>query len=155
MPRRCLLHLADDLLDLLTHGVQADPQRLKRLRRYTLALMDEAEQDVLGADVVVIEHPGFFLRQDDNPPRPVSKSLEHLVALLTARARSTVPSKLAPCLPRMVAACPATYLMRVQHSRLDVPRTRGVHPHPTLRMRQHVPSTPQANTPRPGGGIRA
>jgi len=49
--------------------------------------MDEAEQDVLGADVVVIEHPGFFLRQDNNPPRPVGKPLEHLVALLTARGR--------------------------------------------------------------------
>jgi hypothetical protein len=47
--------------------------------------MDEAEQDVLGADVVVIEHPGFFLRQDNNPPRPVGKPLEHVVALLTAR----------------------------------------------------------------------
>src|ERR1043165_8991771 len=31
VPRRRLLALADDLLDLLPHGVQADPQRLKRL----------------------------------------------------------------------------------------------------------------------------
>jgi hypothetical protein len=38
---------------------------------------------VLGADVVVIEHPGFFLRQDNHPPRPVGKPLEHVVALLT------------------------------------------------------------------------
>jgi hypothetical protein len=27
----------------------------------------------------VIEHPGFFLSQDDNPPRTVGKSLEHRV----------------------------------------------------------------------------
>ena len=59
-------------------------QGLERLGRHTLALMDEAKQDVLRANVVVIEHPGFFLRQDDNPPRPVGKSLEHVVALLTA-----------------------------------------------------------------------
>jgi hypothetical protein len=39
--------------------------------------MDEAEQDVLGTDVVVMEHPGFFLRQDNHPPRPVGKPLEH------------------------------------------------------------------------------
>jgi len=57
-----LLAPADDLLDLLPHGVQADAQRLERLGCYTVALADEAEQDVLGADVVVIEHPGFFLR---------------------------------------------------------------------------------------------
>jgi hypothetical protein len=79
MPGRRLLALADDLLDLLSHGVKADPERLERLGRYTFTLVDEAEQDVLGADVVVIEHPGFFLRQDNNPPRPVGKPLEHIV----------------------------------------------------------------------------
>jgi hypothetical protein len=35
----------------------------------------------------VIEHPGFFLRQDNNPPRPVGEPLEHVVALLTAGIR--------------------------------------------------------------------
>src|SRR5205085_12417548 len=87
VPGGRLLALADDLLDLLPHGVQADAQRLQRLGRYTFTLVDEAEQDVLGADVVVIEHPGFFLRQYNNPPRPVGKPLEHVVALLTARGR--------------------------------------------------------------------
>ena len=62
VPGRRLLAPADDLLDLVPHGVQADAQRLERLGRYAVALADEAEQDVLGADVVVIEHPGFFLR---------------------------------------------------------------------------------------------
>jgi hypothetical protein len=85
--RRRLLALADDLLDLLADRLQADAKRLERLGRHTLALMDEAEQDVLGANVVVVEHPGFFLRQDDNPPRPVGKPLEHVVALLTAGNR--------------------------------------------------------------------
>ncbi|ALM40745.1 hypothetical protein SFR_4130 [Streptomyces sp. FR-008] len=32
---------------------------------------------MLGADVVVVEHPGFFLSQDDNPPRTVGEPLEH------------------------------------------------------------------------------
>src|SRR6202034_2007576 len=77
VPGRRLLSLADDLLNLLPYGVQADPKGLQCLRRYAFTLMDEAQQDVLGADVVVIEHPGFFLRQDHNSPRPVSKSLEH------------------------------------------------------------------------------
>jgi hypothetical protein len=62
VPRRRRLALADDLLDLLPYRVQADPQRLQGLGRYTFTLMDEAEQDVLGADVVVVQHPGFFLR---------------------------------------------------------------------------------------------
>ena len=77
MPRRRLLAPADDLLDLLPHRVQADPERLQRPGRVAVALADEAEQDVLGADVAVIEHPGFFFRQDNNPPRPVGEPLEH------------------------------------------------------------------------------
>ena len=55
VPGRRVLALADDLLDLLPQGIQADPQRLQRLRPDAVALADEAEQDVLGADVVVIE----------------------------------------------------------------------------------------------------
>src|SRR5690348_14187741 len=114
MPGRRLLALADDLLDLLPHRVQAGAQRLQRLGRYTFALMDEAEQDVLGADVVVIEHPGFFLRQDNNPPRSVGKPLEHVVALLTARGRGWVlMGRALPCLLRIVAARPRSRFMRV------------------------------------------
>ena len=80
VPGRRLLALADDLLNLLAHRLQADPQRLQCLGRDTFTLVDEAEQDMLGADVVVVEHPGFFLSQDHDPPRPVGKPLEHLVA---------------------------------------------------------------------------
>src|SRR5258708_24738344 len=80
MPGRGLLPLADNLLHLLAHRLQADPQRLKRLGRYALALMDEAKQDVLRADVVMVERSGLFLSQDHNPPRPVGEPLEHLVA---------------------------------------------------------------------------
>jgi hypothetical protein len=32
---------------------------------------------VLGADVVVVEHPGFFLSQDDDSAGTVGKSFEH------------------------------------------------------------------------------
>ena len=80
MPGRRLLALADDLLDLLADGLQRDAERLERLGGDALALVDQAEQDVLGADVVVVEHPGLFLGQDDNPPRAVGEPLEHLFA---------------------------------------------------------------------------
>jgi hypothetical protein len=42
--------------------------------------MHQAKQDVLGADVVVVEHPGLFLSQNHNPPRPVGKPLKHHAA---------------------------------------------------------------------------
>ena len=83
VPARRLLALADDLLDLLAYGLQRDAERLQRLRRDALTLVDQAEEDVLRADVVVVEHPGLFLGQDDHPPRAIRKSLEHLVPLLT------------------------------------------------------------------------
>ncbi len=73
--------LADDLLDLLAHGLEADAQRLERLGRDTLTLVDEAEQDVLGADVVVVEEPGFLLGQDHDPSRPVGEPFEQETCL--------------------------------------------------------------------------
>ncbi len=75
-----LLTLADDLLDLLAHGLQGDAQALQSLGRDSLTLVDEAEQDVLGADVVVVEHAGLFLGQHDHTTRPVGKPLEHICA---------------------------------------------------------------------------
>jgi hypothetical protein len=44
--------------------------------------VDQAQEDVLGADVVVVEHPGFFLRQDDHPSGSVGEPFEHLLCLL-------------------------------------------------------------------------
>src|SRR4029078_4615142 len=83
VPGRRLLALADDLLDLGPDGLQRDAERLQGLGRDAFTLVDEAEQDVLGADVVVVEHPGLFLGQDDNSPRAVGEPLEHVSALLT------------------------------------------------------------------------
>ena len=78
VPARRLLALADDLLDLRAHGLQRDAEALERLGGDALTLVDEAQEDVLGADVVVAEHPGFFLRQDDHPAGSVCEPLEHM-----------------------------------------------------------------------------
>jgi hypothetical protein len=72
-----LLALSDNLLDLLTHGAKGYVQRLKGLGRYSLAFMDEAEQYVLGSDVVVVEHARLFLGKHDNATGTVGKSLKH------------------------------------------------------------------------------
>jgi hypothetical protein len=40
--------------------------------------MNEAQKNVLSADVLAVEHPGLFLSQDNNPPRPVGKPFKHL-----------------------------------------------------------------------------
>ena len=77
--RQRLRAAADGVLDRLPHLVQADPHRGERPGRATLALVDEPEQDVLGADVAVVERPGFMLRQDHHPPRPVGEPLKHVL----------------------------------------------------------------------------
>src|SRR5690606_33166301 len=61
---RRLLALADDLLDLLAHRLELDVEPLERLARDTLALVDKAEQNVLGPDVVVVEQACFVLGKD-------------------------------------------------------------------------------------------
>ena len=70
----------DGLLDLLAHGLEADPERLERLGRDALALVDEAEQDVLGADEVVVEQSRLLLGQDQDPSGSVSESFEQVTA---------------------------------------------------------------------------
>jgi hypothetical protein len=44
--------------------------------------MNQPKKDVLSPDVVVVEHPGLFLSQNNNPPRTVGEPLEH-TALIT------------------------------------------------------------------------
>ena len=79
VPRGRRATLADDLFNLLADGLEADAQRLERLGRDTLALVDEAQEDVLGADVVVVEEPGFFLGQDDHSASPVGEPFEQVL----------------------------------------------------------------------------
>jgi hypothetical protein len=68
--------LTDDLFDLLANGFQADAQRLERLGRDTLTLVDQTQKDVLGADVVVVEEPGFLLCEHDYTASPVGEPFE-------------------------------------------------------------------------------
>src|SRR5690606_3320633 len=77
-----LLALADDVLHLLAHGVEGDAETLQRLGGYAFALVNEAGQDVLSADVVVVEHLRLFLGEDDDPTGVVGKSLKHFDSLV-------------------------------------------------------------------------
>ena len=83
--RRLLLALADDVLDLLADGVEGDPEAFERLGRDTLTLVDQAQQDVLGPDVVVVEHLRLFLGEDDDATGTVGESLEHVWLLRMPR----------------------------------------------------------------------
>lgn len=69
----CLGALTDDLNDLTPDGFEADPHALKGASGDTLPFVDEAEQDVLCADVVVVEETRLFLSEDNDPPGPIGK----------------------------------------------------------------------------------
>ena len=69
--------VTDDLLHLRAHGLERDSERLEGLGGDAFALVDEAEQDVLGPDVVVVEEPRFLLRKDHDATCPVREALEH------------------------------------------------------------------------------
>jgi hypothetical protein len=74
---RDLVAPADDPAHLRTHVLDGDVERLEQASRETLLLAQQAEQDVLGADVVVVEPPRLVLRQHDDLARPLGEALEH------------------------------------------------------------------------------
>src|SRR3712207_1850486 len=72
-----LLAGADDPHDLRAHPLDGDVQALQDTGREALLLAKEAEQDVLGADVVVLEGPRLLLGEDDHLTCSLCESLEH------------------------------------------------------------------------------
>ena len=78
VPGRRRAALPDDLLDLAAHGLERDAERLEGLGGDAFALVDQPEQDVLGADVVVVEEPSFLLGEHDDPSGPVGEPFEQV-----------------------------------------------------------------------------
>ena len=76
-----LLAGADDADNLGAHTLDGDVQGLEDARGKTLLLAEEAEEDVLGPDVVVLERPRLLLGEDDHLTCSLCESLEHGVEL--------------------------------------------------------------------------
>jgi hypothetical protein len=64
----------DRLLHSSSNGFKCDAKRVEGLGRDALSFVDQADQDVLGADETVVELPGPFLRKDEHTSSPVSES---------------------------------------------------------------------------------
>ena len=86
MPGRRLLALADDLDDFVTNRRQVDTHAFEGPRGDAFALVEQPQKDVLGADVVVIEEPGFFLGQHHDPSGSVGEAFKHSTLLNLAYA---------------------------------------------------------------------
>ncbi len=74
---RDLVALADDARHLRAHLFDGDVEPVEHARGEPLLLAQQAEQDVLGADVVVLEGPGLVLCKDDDLAGPFGESFEH------------------------------------------------------------------------------
>ena len=73
--------LTDDLLHLGADGLEGDREGLEGLRGDALTLVDEAEEDVLGADVRVIEEASLLLSEHHDAASPVGEAFEHVPPL--------------------------------------------------------------------------
>ena len=77
LTRGDLVPLADDAGDLRAHLFHGDVERLEHPCGETFLFTQEAEEDVLRADVVVLQRACLVLCQDHDLSRPFGESLEH------------------------------------------------------------------------------
>src|SRR6202034_4906412 len=77
VPARCVGPGADHGPDLFTRAVARDPEAGQDAAGVPLGLAEQAEQNVLGADVVVMQLPRFLLGTHDGAPGSVRESLKH------------------------------------------------------------------------------
>src|SRR5205823_2690236 len=110
------------------------------------ALVDQPEEDVLGADVVVVEHPRFFLREDHDASGAIREPLEHLTR---PSDRSPRRSPLPPGIRGATSSPRGTSGAEVWPQRPHNPEyTRGL-PNAWNRDRVvRVPSSPRLLPPR-------
>src|SRR5215204_5049399 len=57
-------------------GLLRDVERLEHACRETFLLAEQSQQDVLGADVVVLQRPRLILGKDDDLTSPLGESLK-------------------------------------------------------------------------------
>src|SRR5205085_6293616 len=87
LPARDLVALSDDARDLRPHLFDRDVEGLEHPRRETLFFAEQPEQDVLGADVVVLERPRLVLRENHDLASPFSKAFEQVPSTPLSRDR--------------------------------------------------------------------
>jgi hypothetical protein len=75
--RRPAATLGDDLVDLGPHILQFDAERCERSCPYTVALVQQPEEQMLSPDVAVAQQSRFFRREHHDPTGTISESFKH------------------------------------------------------------------------------
>ena len=94
---RDLVTLADDARDLGADLLDRDVEGLEHARGEAFLFAQQAEQDVLRADVVVLERPSLVLRENDDLPGPFGESFEQTRPFLAGRLIVAQPAEAMPC----------------------------------------------------------
>src|SRR5215218_9313816 len=74
---RAFLAVADDALHLFAHLVEGDVQGVEGLGSDALVFAKESEEQVLGADVIVVEMTGLILCEHHDLAGPLRETFEH------------------------------------------------------------------------------
>ncbi len=126
---RDLVALADDAGDLGADLLHRDVEALEHAGGEPLLLAKEAEQDVLGADVVVLEGAGLVLGENDDLPGSLGEALEQGLRILSGRQpdlwyRTSPEYPSAPWTPyRLCDACFGESVSGGPHRSDGVPRS--------------------------------
>ena len=70
--------LADDLDHLVADGLKVDAHSFEGAGGDSFAFVQQSEEDVLGADVAVVEEPRFLLGQHHDPAGSIGEALKQL-----------------------------------------------------------------------------
>src|SRR5829696_3200844 len=82
---------ADDVLDVVPDRLGGDAEGAQDPGPHPLGLVEHAEQEVLRADVVVVQQARLLLGQDDDPAGPVGEALEHVTDATPRRPPVALP----------------------------------------------------------------
>ena len=77
LPLRLVLALTHDAGDFTAHLFQVDFEGAQHPCRHPVGFAQESEEEVLRANVVVVEHPSLFLSQDYDLTGSLCEPLKH------------------------------------------------------------------------------
>ena len=144
-----LLTRSDCSHEFGAHAVGRDDMGLEGSRGYARLLTEQAEQEVLGADVVVPKSTRFCLPADDHLTSGLRKSFEHPQDEHTVTASAPRPFLSDPSTKHAVR------VTRQAHLRLGdrAPRSRGMNLHPVPGVVVSLVSIERYTEPRGGNGV--
>ena len=78
--------LANNFFNLSAYCFERNTQSFQSLRSHSFTFVNESEQDVLCADIAVIQQSGFFLGQHNNTTGPICEAFKHALPFVEVKS---------------------------------------------------------------------